>query len=300
MIFLERLIAHHVGEIDDVDITFAPRGRYLIDAPPQAAATLSAALRCALFGDSAPGFGRREGALVSASIVAGGATYAIERRIARDGHLTTSLARGRLSGLVPVTGVERIERELERLLGADSEALAALIWPPNDLAPLAHRLRDVMRAWLGSRRMNVLAASVEVSQDLQEAERLASLHVALAKAAEAHRTAVAEVQRLDYVRKRDRAARAVHQLEEAERLVVQAQDERIRMATLAKEFERHIERAEHALALAHLLDHRDASVRRLQAARARRIASETQVAALTICAPNLWRASSGCQRWNAD
>lgn len=281
MIFLERLIAHHVGEIDDVDIPFAPCGRHLIEAPPAVAATLSAALRCALFGDVAPGLDRREGALVGVSIVAGGATYAIERRIGHGGHLTTSLARGWPSGLVPVTGPERIERELERLLGADSEALAALIWPPRDLGPLSSRLRDVVRAWLGSRRMNVLAASVEVSQDLQEAERLASLHVALAKAAEAHNAAAAEVQRLEYVRKRDRAARAVHQLEEAERLVAEAADERIRMSTLAEGFERHIERAEQALALAHLLDHRDAAVRRLQTARAQRTEYERQVAELS-------------------
>ncbi|MCY3958293.1 MAG: hypothetical protein OXG65_08365 [Chloroflexi bacterium] len=281
MIFLERLIAHHVGDVDDVDIAFMPRGRQLIDAPPQTADTLSAALRCALFGDVAPGFGRREGALVGASIVTGGAAYAIERRIARDGRLTTALARGGPSGLVPVTGSGRIERELERLLGADSEAMAALIWPPRDLEPLAGRLRDVVRAWLGSRRMNVLAASVEVGQNLQEAERVASLHVALAKAAEAHNAAAAEVQRLEYLRKRDRAARAVHQLEEAERLVAEAEDERTRMATLAESFERHLEHADHALALAHLLDHRDAAAQRLQTARERRAEFETQMAALS-------------------
>ncbi len=281
MIFLERLVAHHLGEIDDVDFAFMPRGHHLIDAPPTAAATLSAALRCALFGDVAPGFGGREGALVGASIVVGGVTYAIERRIAGDGRLTTSLARGGSSGLVPVTGPERIERELERVLGADSEAMAALIWPPRELEPLADRLRDVLRAWLGLRRMNVLAASVDVSQDVQEAERLASLHVALAKAAEAHATAVAEVQQIEDARKRDRAARAVHQLEEAERLVAEAEDERRCMTTLAEGFERHIEQAEHALALAHLLDHRDAAVGRLQAAQARRTGYEQQVAGLS-------------------
>ena len=281
MIFLERLVAHHVGEIDDVDIALMPRGHHLIDAPPMAAATLSAALRCALFGDVAPELGGREGALVGASIVAGGATYAIERRIAADGRLTTSLSRGGSSGLVPVMGRERIERELERVLGADSEAMAALIWPPRELQPLADRLRDVLRAWLGSRRMNVLAASVEVSQDVQEAERLASLHVALAKAAEAHNTAVAEVKQIEYTRKRDRAARAVYQLEEAERLVAEAEDERCRMTTLAEGFERHIEQAEHALALAHLLDHRDAAVGRLQAAQARRVGYERQVEGLS-------------------
>ena len=281
MIFLERLVAHQVGEIDDVDIAFLPRGRHFINATPEAADTLSAALRCALFGDIAPGFGQREGALVGVSIVAGGATYAIERRIGRNDRLTTSLARVGPTGVVPISGGERIERELERLLGADSEAMAALIWPPHDLRPLAARLRDVVRAWLGSRRMNVLAASVEVSQDLQEAERLASLHVALAKAAEAHDAAAAELQRLEHARRRDRAARAVHQLEEAERLVAEAEDERRRMAALAEGFERHIERAEQALALAHLLDHRDAAVRRLQAARAQRTEYETQVAALS-------------------
>jgi len=281
VIFLERLIAQHVGEIEDVDIAFLPRGRHLIEATPETASTLRAALRCALFGDVAPGFGRREGARVGASIVAGGATYAIERRIERNGRLTTSLARGGPSGLIPVSGSERIERELERLCGADSEALATLIWPPHDLEPLAGRLRDVVRAWLGSRRMNVLAASVEVSRDLEEAERLASLHVALAKAAEAHNAAASEVQRLEYVRKRDRAARAVQQLEEAERLFAESEDERLRMMSLAEGFERHVERAEHALALAHLLDHRDAAVERLQAARERRIEFETQVADLS-------------------
>lgn len=281
MIFLERLVARHVGEIEDVDIAFTPRGHHLIDAPPETAATLRAALRCALFGDVAPGFGSREGALVGASIVAGGATYAIERRIAGDGRLTTSLARGGSSGLVPVTGRERIDRALERVLGADSEAMAALIWPPRELQPLADRLRDILRAWLGSRRMNVLAASVEVSQDVQEAERLATLHVALAKAAEAHDTAVAEVLQIEHARKRARAARAVHQLEEGERLVAEAEDERRRMATLAEGFERHIERAEHALALAHLLDHRDAAIQRLQAAQARRIGYERQATGLS-------------------
>ena len=280
MIFLERLIAHHVGEIEDVDIAFLPRGRHLIEASPATASTLSAALRCALFGDVAPGIGRRDGALVGASIVAGGATYAIERRIERNGRLTTTLARSGPSGLVPVSGSERIERELERLLGADSEALAALVWPPRDLAPLAGRLRDVVRAWLGSRRMNVLAASVEVSRDLEEAERLASLHVALAKAAEANSGAAREVQRIEFVRKRDRAARAVQQLEEAERLVAEAEDERRQMLSLADGFERHVARAEHALALAHLLDHRDVAIERLQAAQARRIEFETQVADL--------------------
>ncbi|MDE2918373.1 MAG: hypothetical protein OXR64_00835 [Chloroflexota bacterium] len=281
MIFLERLVAHHVGSIDDVDIAFAPRGHHLIEVSPETATTLRSALRCALFGDVAPGFGGREDALVGASIVASGSAYAIERRIARDGRFTTSLARGGPSGFVPVTGNERIERELERLLGTDREALAALIWPPRNLEPLAGRLRDMVRAWLGSRRMNVLAASVEVSQDLQEAERLASLHVALAKAAEAHDAAVAEVHQLEYARKRDRAARAVHQLEEAERLVAGAEDDRSRMATLAAGFERHIEWAEHTLALAHLLDHRDAAIGRLQAARARRVEYETQVAELS-------------------
>ncbi len=280
MIFLERLVAHHVGEIDDADIAFLPRGRHLIEATPEAAATLSAALRCALFGDVAPGFGRREGALVGASIVAGGAAYAIERRIAPDGRLTTLLARGGPSGLVPVDGSERVERELERVLGADVEALAALIWPPQDLEPLAERLLDVVRAWLGSRRMNVLAASVEVSRDLREAERLASLHVALAKAAEAKNAAASEVQRLEYARRRDRAARAVHQLEEAERLVAKAEDERLRMLTAAQGLERHVEQAERALALAHLLDHRDSAMRRQQAARTRRVEYETQAAEL--------------------
>ncbi|MYD94790.1 MAG: hypothetical protein F4Y02_14110 [Chloroflexi bacterium] len=281
MIFLERLVARHVGEIDDVDIAFRPRGHHFIDAPPGAAATLSAALRCALFGEAAPGFGGREGALVGVSIVAGGAAYAVERRIADDGRLTTSLARGGPSGLVPITDRERIDRELERVLGADREAMAALIWPPHELEPLADRLRDILRAWLGSRRMNVLAASVEVSQDIQEAERLASLHVALATAADAHDTAVAEVQQIEYARKRDRAARAVHQLEEAERLVANAEDERRRMATLAEGFERHIERAERALALAHLLDHRDAAVRRLRTRQARRVGYEQRVAGLS-------------------
>ena len=280
MIFLERLVAHHVGEIEDADIAFLPRGRHLIEATPEAAATLSAALRCALFGDVAPGFGQREGALVGASIVAGGAAYAIERRIAPNGRLTTLLARGGPSGLVPVAGGERIERELERVLGADMEALAALIWPPHDLEPLTGRLRDVVRAWLGSRRMNVLAASVEVSRDLEEAERLASLHVALAKAAEANNAAAAEVQRLAYVRRRDRAARAVHQLEEAERLVAEAEDERLRMLTAAQGLERHVEQAERALALAHLLDHRDSAMRRHEAARTRRVEYETQAAEL--------------------
>ena len=213
--------------------------------------------------------------------VAGGASYAIKRQIARDGRLTTSLARGASSGLVPITGSERIERELERVLGADREAMAALIWPPSELESLSGRLRDFLRAWLGSRRMNVLAASVEVSQDLQEAERLASLHVALAKAAEARDAAVAEVRQLEYGRKRDRAARAVHQLEEAERLIAQAEDERVQMATLAEGFERHVQRAEQALALAHLLDQRDAAVRQLQAARTRRIEHETQVTELS-------------------
>ena len=212
MIFLERLVARHVGAIDDVEIAFAPRGLHLIEASPEASITLRSALRCALFGDVAPGFGDRDGALVGASIVAGGVSYAIERQIARDGRLTTSLARGGPSGLVPTTGSERIERELERVLGADREAMAALIWPPSELESLSDRLRDFLRAWLGSRRMNVLAASVEVSQDLREAERVASLHVALAKAAEARNAAVAEVRQLEYGRKRDRAARAVHQL----------------------------------------------------------------------------------------
>ena len=281
MIFLERLVAHRVGEIDSVDIAFAPRGRHLIEASPTAAATLSAALRCALVGDVAPGFGQREEALVGASIVAGGSAYAIERRIARDGRLTTALARSSPSGLVPVTGTERIERELDRLLGSDREALAALIWPPRDLEPLAGRLRAIVRAWLGSRRMNVLAASVEISQDLQEAERLASLHVKLAAAAEAHAAATAEVQRLEFTRKRDRAARAVQQLEEAERLVSEAESERVRMEALAQGFERHLEQAEHALALAHLLDHRDAAVGRVQTARARRTESDKQLAKLS-------------------
>ena len=281
MIFLERLIAHHVGDIDDVDIAFAARGLHLIEAPPAAATTLSDALRCALFGSVASGFGRRDGAMVGASIVAGGAAYAIERRIAGDGRLTTSLARGGPSGLIPITGAERIERELDRLLGTDSEAMAALIWPPRDLEPLSGRLREILRAWLGSRRMNVLDASVEVSQDLQEAERVASLHVALAKAAEAHVTAAAEVERLDFTRKRDRAARAVHQLEEAERLVAKADDERRGMATLAEGFEQHLEHAEQTLALAHLLDHRDGAVDRVRAARARRAENEKQLAELS-------------------
>ena len=281
MIFLERLVARRVGAIDDVEIAFAPRGLHLIEASPEASITLRFALRCALFGDVAPGFGDRDGALVGASIVAGGASYAIERQIARDGRLTTSLARGGPAGLVPTTGSARIERELERVLGADREAMAALIWPPSELESLSGRLRDFLRAWLGSRRMNVLAASVEVSQDLREAERVASLHVALAKAAEARNAAVAEVRQLEYGRKRDRAARAVHQLEEAERLVAQAEDERVRMATLAEGFERHVQRAEQALALAHLLDQWDAAVRRLEAARARRIEHESQVTELS-------------------
>lgn len=280
MIFLERLVAHHVGELESVDIAFAARGRHLIEASPAEATALSAALRCALFGDVAPGFGRREGALVGASIVAGGSSYAIERRIAKDGRLTTALARGGPSGLVPVTGVDRIERELDRLLGADSEALAALIWPPRDLQPLAGRLREIVRAWLGSRRMNVLAASVEVSQDLQEAERLASLHVALATAAESHAAATAEVQRLEYVRKRDRTARAVRHLEEADHLLSEAEAERLQMATLGKQFEQQLEQAERALALAHVLDHRDAAIERVRIARAGRAASEKQIADL--------------------
>ena len=277
MIFLERLVARRVGEIDDIDIGFAPRGRHLIEVSPAQATTLSAALRCALFGEVTAGFERREDALVGASIVAGGAAYTIERQIARDGRVTTSLARSGPSGPVAVTGAERIERELDRLLGADREALAALIWPPRDLEPLAGRLRDILRAWLGSRRMNVLAASVEVSRDLQEAERLASQHVALAKAAEAHAAAVAQVQRLEFTRKRDRAARAVRQIEEADRLVAQAEAERVRMATLAEGFERRLGQAEQALALAHLLDHRDAAVERGRAAQAERAANERQL-----------------------
>lgn len=280
MIFLERLAAHHVGELESVDIAFAPRGRHLIDSSPAEAAALTAALRCALFGDVAPGFGRREGALVGASIVAGGSSYAIERRIAQDGRLTTALACGGPSGFVPITGAERIERELDRLLGSDSEAFAALIWPPRDLEPLAGRLREIVRAWLGSRRMNVLAASVEVSQDLQEGERLASLHVALATAAESYAGATAEVQRLEFTRKRDRAARAVRQLEEADHLFSEAETERRRMATLGERFEQHLEQAERALALAHLLDHRDSAVERVRTARARRMENEGQIAAL--------------------
>ena len=208
--------------LDDADVTFSARGRHLIEAPPAVGATLSHALRCALLGDAAPGLGQRDGALVGASIVAGGAAYSIERRIARDGRVTTALARAGPSGLLPIEGRERIERELDRLLGSDREALAALIWPPRNLNPLTDRLRDVVRAWLGSRRMNVLAASVDVSQDLREAERLASLHVALARAAETHADASAEVRQLEFTRKRDRAARAVHQLEEAEQLVAEA------------------------------------------------------------------------------
>lgn len=280
MIFLERLVAHHVGAVDNADIRFAPRGRHLIEAPPAAAATLSAALRCALFGDVAPGFGRKEGALVGAWLVAGGAAYAIERRITRDGRLTTALARGGASGLIPITGAERIERELDRLLGADREALAALIWPPRDLGPLEGRLRDILRAWLGSRRMNVLAASVEVSQDVQEAERLASLHVALAQAGEAHAAATDHVQQLETTLKRDRAARAVQQLEEADRLVALAEDERGRMTALAEGFERHLAHAEGALALAHLLDHRDAALERAQAAQSTRTAKEKHLSEL--------------------
>ena len=277
MIFLEQLVARHVGEIDDVGITFAPRGRHLIQATPAAAATLRAALRCALLGDVAPGFGRRDGALVGASIVAGGAGYVIERRIGGDGRLSTSLARRGASGLVPISGAERIERELDQLLGADGEAFAALIWPPRNLEPLTIRLRDIVSAWLGSRRMNLLAASVEVSQDLEEAERVASLHVALAKAAEAHAAAAAEVRRLEFARKRDRAARAVHQLEEAELLIAEAEAERLRMATLAAGLERQVEQAERVLTLAYLLDHRDAAGQRAQAAQTRRTSNEAQL-----------------------
>lgn len=280
MIFLERLVAHHVGELERVDIAFVARGRHLIEASPAEATALSAALRCALFGDVAPGFGRREGALVAASIVAGGSTYAIERRIAADGRVTTALARGGPSGLVPVTGADRIERELDRLFGADSEALAALIWPPRDLQPLAGRLREIVRAWLGSRRMNVLAASVEVSQDLQEAERLALLHVALATAAESHAASTAEVQQLEYLRKQDRAARAVRHLEEADRLFNAAEAERLQMATLGKQFEEQLAQAERAVALAHVLDLRDAAVERVRAARAGRADNEKQIADL--------------------
>jgi len=280
MIFLERLVAHHVGDLDSLDITFAPRGRHLIETAPATAATLQAALRCALFGEMEPGIGQREGALVAASIVAGGASYGIERRITPDGRITTALARGGPSGLVPIAGAERIERELDRLLGADNEALAALIWPPRNLETLAGRLREIVRAWLGSRRMNVLAASVEVGQDLQEAERLASLHVALAQAADAHAAATADFQRLDYTRKRDRAARAVHQLEEADRLVAEAEAERLRMTSLGQRFERHLEHAERALALAHLLDDRDKAVTRVAAARAKRSENERRLAEL--------------------
>ena len=281
MIFLERLVAHHVGDLDGLDITFAPRGRHLIEAPPAAAATLRSALRCALFGDLEPGIGQRDGALVAASIVAGGASYAIERQIDPDGRVTTALARGGPSGFVPITGPERVERELDRLLGADNEALAALIWPPRDLEPLAGRLREIVRAWLGSRRMNVLAASVEVGQDLQEAERLASLHVALAQAAEAHAAATAEVQRLDFTRKRDRAARAVHQLEEADRLVAAAETEQLRMTALGQRFEQHLEHAERALTLAHLLDDRDKAVERVAAAKGTRSEDERRLAELS-------------------
>jgi hypothetical protein len=280
VIFLERLIAHHVGEIDDVNLVFAPRGRHLVDATAGTAETLSAALRCALFGDVAPGFGRRDDALVGASIVAGGASYTIERRIARDGRLSTTLARGGPSGLVPVAGVERIERELDHLLGTDREAVAALIWPPRDLEPLSERLREIVRAWLGTRRMSVLSASVEVGQDLREAERLASLHVALANAADAHATAIAQVEHLDLTRKRQRAARAVQQLEEAERLMAEADGERRGMSTLAEGFEGHLQHAEQAIALAHLLDRREIALGRVSAVRARRTTNEERLAEL--------------------
>jgi len=280
VIFLERLVVHHVGDIDAADIMFSPRGRHLIEAPAGLSATLSKALRCALLGDAAPGFGQTEGAYVGTSIVAGGAAFWIERRIARDGRLTTALSRAGPSGPVTIEGPERIERELDRLLGSDREALAALIWPPRNLSPLTGRLRDVMRAWLGSRRMNVLAASVEVGQDLQEAERLASLHVALARAAETHTDATAEVRRLEFTRKRDRAARAVHQLEEAEQLVAEAEAERLRMAGLAEGLDLHVEHAERAVALAHLLDYRDAAAKRVEAAQTRRAANERQLGEL--------------------
>ncbi len=281
MILLERLYGRGIGGLHDVDLTFAPRERRLIEASPADADALSAALRFALFGDAARPADHQPDALAAVSIVAGGVTYAIERRVGRGALTETTLARVTPAGLAPISGAARVERELDRLFGADLDAMAALIWPPTDLQPLGERLDAVLRAWLGSSRMNLLDASVEVGPDMQDAERTAALHVDLAQAAEAHAAATAQVQRLELDLKRHRVARAVGQLELAERQMDGADAQRARMRGLVERFDRSRARAEGAAALAELLERRDAATQQARGAHERRAAVDRRLADLS-------------------
>ena len=280
MILLERLIAHEIGVIDHADLHFAARGRHLIASTPEEALGLSNALRFALFGDEGCPINRTAGSFAAISIVVGGTTYAIERHIGTDLSTATYLARGGAAGLIPIEGVARVNRELDLLFGTDLESVAALIWPPPSLQPLAERLRDVVRGWLGSHRMNLLDATLEINQDSHEVEKAARIRVDLAKAVRDSEVLSGRVHALELNLKHSRVAKVIQALERSESVIDSSGSEQVDMTALADRIQNYRKDAEQLLVAIDLLGKREAASDLIKAAKARRSESEHRLAKL--------------------
>jgi len=280
MILLERLIAHEIGAIDHAEIHFTARGHLLIASTPEEALGLRNALRFALFGDEGCLINRTAGSFAAISIVAGGTTYEIERHIGSDLSTTTYLARGSAAGLIPIEGVARVNRELDLLFGTNLESIADLIWPPPSLQPIAERLGDVVRGWLGSHRMNLLDATIEINQDSHEVEKAAQLRVDLAKAAQNSEVLHDRVHTLELNLKHSRVAKVIQVLERSESVIDSSGREQVDMAVLADRFQNYRRDAEQLLVATDLLSKQAIASNHVKAAKDRRSEIEHRLAKL--------------------
>ncbi len=280
MILLERLLVHQIGAVKDVDFRFAAMGTHILRTSVEEALSVREALRFALFGDSALPSDRRPGGYAAVSIVVGGVTYTIERQIGHDRMVTTRLGRSGPKGPVQITEASRIDRELDNILGPNITALESLIWPIGNLDKIAKRLPDVMRAWLGTRRMHLLDAHVETTQDMKETERTAELHVKLAKIAQDHHEKSRIVKDLDLALKRDRVWRAIQQVEKAEQLITSSRETHTAMEILAKQFSQQLADATRSLEVMQLFRHRDAAIFRVKSAQSQQSDHEQKLSEL--------------------
>ena len=280
MILIERLLVHQIGAIKNVDLRFAAMGTHILRTSVEEALGIREALRFALFGDSAIPSDRRPGGYAALSIVVGGITYIIERQIGDDRMVTTRLGRSGPKGLVQITEASRIDRELDNILGPNITAFESLIWPIGNFDKTARRLPDVMRAWLGTRRMHLLDAHVEISPDMKETEKAAKLHLRLAEIAQDHKETSQIVKDLDLALKRDRVWRAIQQVEKADQLITSSRETHTDMEILAKKFSHLLDDAARSLEVMQLFRHRDAAISRVKSAQSRQSGHERKLSEL--------------------
>ena len=287
MILLERLLVRQIGAIEDVDFRFEAMGTHILRTSVEEALDVREALRFALFGDSAIPSDRRPGGYAAVSIVVGGVTYIIERLIGQDRLITTRLGRSGPKGLVQIQGASQIDRELDNILGPNITALEGLIWPIGNLEKTAKRLPDVMQAWLGTRRMHLLEAHVEISQDMKETESTAELQLKLAETLQDHQEKTQIVKDLDLALKRDRVWRAIQQVDKAEQLITTSRETHGAMEILAKQFSRQIADATRSLEVIQLFQDRDQAILHVKSAQSQQSNHEQKLSELHKLKPTV-------------